>query len=96
MPLPTSSWSSAARTTRRVRARFADLARTGRTAREPCELRAAVADGRIETLFVGDHTALPAATMLQIVAGTLRTGGAVLASSPSDESEPVVAATLRD
>ena len=71
------------------RARFADLAGTGRTAREPCELRAAVADGRIETLFVGDHTAFPAATMLQIVAGTLRTGGTVLASSPSDDVRPV-------
>ncbi|HEY5875884.1 MAG TPA: hypothetical protein VIT64_11305 [Ilumatobacteraceae bacterium] len=78
------------------RARFADLARAGRTAREPCELRAAAAAGRIETLFVGDHTTLPAATLLEIVAGTLRTGGAVLATSPSDESESVVAATLRD
>jgi hypothetical protein len=47
-------------------------------------------------LFVGDHTTLPAATLLEIVAGTLRTGGAVLATSPSDESESVVAATLRD
>ncbi len=78
------------------RAHFADLARTGRTARKACELRAAVADGRIDTLFVGDHTAFPAATMLQIIAGTLRTGGTVLASSPSNEIEPVVAATLRD
>ena len=77
------------------RTRFADLARTGHTAREVCELRAAVADGRIETLFVGDHTALPTATMLQIVAGTLRSGGTVLASAPSDEIEPIVAATLR-
>ena len=78
------------------RTRFADLARTGHTAREVCELRAAVADGRIETLFVGDHTALPTATMLQIVAGTLRSGGTVLASAPSDEIEPIVAATLRN
>jgi hypothetical protein len=78
------------------RARFADLAGTDRTAREPCELRAAVAEGRIDTLFVGDHTAFPAATMLQIVAGTLRTGGTVLTSSPSDQIEPAVAATLRN
>ncbi|MGD9701660.1 MAG: hypothetical protein AB7Q42_11555 [Acidimicrobiia bacterium] len=77
------------------RTRFAELAGTGLTADDPGELRAAAADGRIETLFVSDHTALPAVMMVEIVAGTLRTGGTVVASTPSDALGPVVAATLR-
>jgi Bacterial archaeo-eukaryotic release factor family 3 len=77
------------------RAHFAELDGTGLTAVEQAELQAAAAEGRIDTLFVGDHTVLPACMLVGIVTGTLRAGGTVVAHSPNDDPRCAVAATLR-
>lgn len=79
-----------------VRDRFSELDGTGRTAREPDDVRQAADEGRVDTLLVAPEVAEARASELAaVVKATLRTGGRVMTVSPTSNGEPSIAAILR-
>lgn len=72
-------------------ARYADLVGTGRTSADVDEIWEHAREGRVETLFVGPLDGLYDEHVDAAIAGTLRTGGTVLAAPPLVAADPLAA-----